>query len=113
MNTQAKISVEPAYDWPELIAFFLLLIGFVLAIGTSVVLNYVLISLAGLVFGRALVRWRKHHRFPTLLIVLGFLAGFLLGAFHTNRKLIVLLFVACILISYHLHKLGWISSEEI
>ena len=110
MNKRATLEIEPQEDWPELIAFILLVLGFVLSIGTSVVVNYILIILAGLAFGRTFSQYEKRWPFTTILIVLGFVGGFLLGAFHTDRKLILVLFALAVFVSYFIHRKGYIAS---
>jgi len=110
MNKRAKFKVEPQEDWPQMIACGLLIIGFILAIGTSVVLNYILIAFAGLIFGRTLATYEYKWPTTTLLIMVGFLGGFLLGAFRTDRRLIIVIFIVALVVSYFLHKNEIIST---
>jgi len=113
MNRRGALDTDPGHVWPEFVAGTFLLMGFVLAISTSVLVNYILITLAGLAFGRAFARYDQDVRFTTPLIVLGFTAGFLLGAFGTDLRAILLLFIGAGVTSYLLHQYGWVHSIEV
>lgn len=100
-----------AERWPEIIGISLLVIGFLFALTIgSPFLNYILSLLTGALAGRIL--YKKYHTqpiFPFILITIGFLLGFMLGAIKSNRILITILFIAGAYISYRAHKEGYLE----
>ena len=100
-------------DWPEIISFILLVIGFFVAIfADSAVIAYTLILLAGFMGGRIWFRIKLNMKVPWSIILMGFLVGFLLGSRYGDPKAIVLFYIFGIVISYYLHDTGIIKSLE-
>lgn len=97
-------------NWAEVFFVLLLLIGFLASITVrNVAVGYIIILCAGLMAGRVFAQTVKRQPlFPYFLIILGFLIGYLLGAYYLNKKIIILLFVIGIILSYIIHKKGWI-----
>ncbi len=97
MNLQA--------DWPETIAFFLLIIGLVFALFSgSLAILYTVCFLAGLLFGRMWYRFKKSQCIPIFLAVMAFFLGFILGGIWANLRIIALTLLAGILLGYWLHE---------
>lgn len=98
-------------SWAETFFIVLLLIGFFLALFlNSAVLAYLAITLAGFLAGRFVFRRRiSEPIFPFLLIMVGFLLGFMLGAVWANKFVIFILFIGAAVGSYYLHKEGYIE----
>lgn len=100
-------------DWPEIIGFLLLVIGFFISLGAdSAVIAYTLVFLAGLMGGRIWFRFKSDYKTPWSIILAGFLVGFMLGARYGNKTIIMLFFLVGIAFSYHLHDKGIIKSIE-
>lgn len=100
-------------DWAEVIGFFLLIIGFFLAaLAGSAVISYIVITLSGLMGGRVWYRIKENLKTPWVVILFGFLVGFVLGSFYGNKKIIILLYIVGIAISYYLHLEGYVRSLE-
>ena len=100
-------------DWAEVVAFILLVIGFFLASGSgSAVISYLIIFLAGMVAGRIWYRIRSNLKTAWAVILIGFLIGFVLGSFYGNKRIIVVLYLFGIFLSYYLHKEKYIKSIE-
>ena len=97
-------------QWAEIGFLFLLLVGFIFAISiNSAAIIYVVIFLAGVFAGRYyLSKIGRQPLFPFFLIIIGFLFGYMLGAFAANRKVVALLFVIGWIASHIAHKKGWI-----
>ena len=96
---------NPYEDWPETVAILVLALGFLLAVlARSMIFEYALILLAGLVFGRLLHRWKPHKKTALVLIILAFLMGYLLGGIWANRKLLIVLYGAGIYGGWMLEK---------
>ena len=100
-------------DWPEIIAFILLVIGFFVALGAgSAVIGYTLILLAGFMGGRIWFRVKQNLKIPWSIILMGFLVGFMLGSRYGDKRMIVIFYIFGIVISYYLHEKGIIKSLE-
>ncbi|TKJ17470.1 hypothetical protein CEE44_02965 [Candidatus Woesearchaeota archaeon B3_Woes] len=100
-------------DWPEVLAFVLLVIGFFSALGSgSAVIAYTLVLLAGLMGGRIWFRVKKGFKTPWVIILTGFLIGFMLGSRYGSNKIILLFYVFGIAISYYLHDREIIKSLQ-
>jgi hypothetical protein len=94
-------------NWAEFFFFVLLVIGFLFSLLTpSAVLSYGLIFAAGMMGGRLLYERKNKLGFPYYLMLIGFLIGYLLGAFYGNRNIMILLFVIGAFLSYYLHDSG-------
>lgn len=99
--------------WPEIISFFLLVIGFFVALGAgSAVIAYTLIMLAGFAGGRAWFRIKYRFKITWSIILLGFLVGFMLGARYGDRVIFFIFYILGIGISYYIHDKEIIKSVE-
>jgi|TARA_Y100000310_G_scaffold321540_1_gene379288 hypothetical protein len=91
--------------WVENILLFILVIGFIIAVLLfNPVLSYILLFLAG--FMAARIYYIKHAKEPILpfvLLILGFLFGYLVGGFWVSRVLALIMFGLGFGISYYLH----------
>ena len=100
-------------DWAEIVGFILLVTGFFISLfAGSAVIAYILIILAGMFGGRIWFRVRENLKTPWVIILLGFLIGFVIGSRYGNNWLIVLFYLFGISISYYLHDKGIIKSSE-
>lgn len=74
-------------DWAEIIGFFLLIIGFFIAtFAGSAVISYIVIILCGLMGGRVWYRIKSSYKTPWIVILFGFLVGFVLGSFMETGR---------------------------
>jgi len=99
-------------NWAEIIAFILLVVGFLFSLAApSAVLSYIIIFVAGMMGGRLIYERRKSMVFPYVLILIGFLVGYLIGSRYGygDWLVIVLLFVLGSILSYYLHEQGFIK----
>jgi hypothetical protein len=97
-------------NWAELFFFILIVIGFLFSLLTpSAVLSYALIFAAGMMGGRLLFERKGKLNFPYYLMLIGFLIGYLLGAYYGNRNVMILLFIIGAFLSYYLHDSGVIK----
>ena len=91
--------------WVENLVLFFLVIGFIIAVLMfNPVLSYVLIFSTG--FMAARVYYIKHAKepiFPFVLLILGFVLGYLIGGFWISRFLALIMFGLGFGISYYLH----------
>ena len=91
--------------WAETSTVVLLLVGFLLSILLfSATLSYLTVILAGLLSGRIFYLKRfKEPIFPFILMILGFLFGYLLGGFWVSRWVVVIFFAIAFGVSHYLH----------
>jgi len=98
------------HNWAEILAFILLIIGFIFSLAApSAVLSYLIIFFAGIMGGRLVYERKKSMVFPYILILIGFLIGYLIGSRYGNWLTTVILFVLGSILSYYLHEQGWIK----
>ncbi len=99
-------------DWAEVLAVALAVIGLILSVALrSALFTYLTALLAGFQAGRILyIKHLKEPIFPFLLIILGFLLGYLIGSVWANRVLVLILFTAVFWLSYKLHQKGIITT---
>jgi uncharacterized membrane protein YfcA len=101
-------------NWAEVCFVVLLLIGFFVSIAMpNPWINYFIIFLAGLLAGRWIYKKKgRQPLFPFFLIIVGFLFGYMLGAYplaRVNAKVIAILFIVGVIIGYYIHKKGYIK----
>ena len=92
-------------QWPEVFSLLFLFLGFVIAVTLrSPMLSYVTIILSGLVAGKTFYLKRfKEPILPFVLIIIGFLVGYLIGSFWVSRMASFILFIIFFALSYYLH----------
>ena len=92
-------------QWAEAFAITFIIIGFITSILIkSPTLSYISVFLAGLVAGR--IYYLKHQTEPILpfiLIIIGFLLGYIIGNIWTSRLWTLVFFALGFGISYYLH----------
>ena len=93
-------------EWPEAFAVFFAALGFIIAILLqSPYYSYLSILLAGFLSARLFyIKKPKEPILPFILIILGFLLGYLLGAIWVNRYVILISYALGFGISWYLHK---------
>lgn len=98
-------------NWVEIFFFIVMVIGLIVSLWAtsfSAVISYIVVFLSGMIGGR-LLYGRKHKlTFPYYIIIIGFLIGYVIGTYYGSRKVVIILFVLGVLLSYHLHKKGYI-----
>jgi len=96
-------------SWAEFFFFVLMIIGFIISIiAPSAVISYIVVFLSGMIAGRLLYDRKKKLIFPYYIILIGFIIGYVIGTYYGSRKVVIVLFVLGILLSYHLHNKGYI-----
>jgi hypothetical protein len=99
--------------WPEILSFFLLVIGFFIALGAgSAVIAYTLILLGGFMGGRTWFRIKPKMKIAWSIVLMGYLVGFMLGARYGDSLIFLVFYITGICISYYLHDKGIIKSLE-
>lgn len=94
-------------SWAEFFFFVLLVIGFIFSVfAPSAFLSYIMIFACGGMAGRLMYERKKKLQFPYYLIIVGFLIGYIIGAYYGNKIIILALFVLGGVLSYYLHDKG-------
>ena len=92
-------------QWAEISTLILIAVGFIVAVLLqNPALSYITIFLAGFLAGR--IYYIKHKRVPILpfvLMIVGFLFGYVIASFWVNRFLVLILFAIAAGVSYYLH----------
>lgn len=93
-------------QWVEVFTIVFVVAGFVLSVLLqSPLVTYVTLFLSGGLAGRVYhFKKRAEPILPFVLLILGFLAGYTLGNFWTNRLWGILIFIAGFWLSLQLHR---------
>ncbi len=98
-------------QWPELFALFFTLLGFIISVViTKPVLSYFAVFVSGLLAGRLYYIQRFKPTLPSVLIILGFLVGYVAGSFWVSRFWAIVFFLCGFALSYYIHINGIIVS---
>lgn len=92
-------------QWVEAFSLFFVVVGFIIAIGLSNPLfSYITVFLCGALAARFFYQKRyKEPILPFVLIIVGFLLGYLTGGFWVSRWWNLIFFVVGFALSYYLH----------
>jgi hypothetical protein len=100
--------------WVEIIFLTLLVIGFLFSLlAPSAVLSYLIIFAMGMICGRMIYFRKKSMVFPYVMIMVGFLIGYLIGSRYGNWLVIAVLFVLASILSYYLHEQGYVKDIKL
>jgi len=92
-------------NWMEIFFVIILVIGIIAAIIVpSNFVSYLTITVSGIAAGKIIYDRKNKVRFPYILIITGFIIGYVMGTYNASRQLILILFVLGALISYHVHE---------
>jgi len=91
--------------WAETLMVIFILVGFVVSLLlANVTVIYLIVLLSGFLAGRVIyIKKFKEPIFPFVLMIIGFLFGYLLGGFGASRFWIAVFFLGSLGISYYLH----------
>ncbi|MBU90435.1 hypothetical protein CMO94_02735 [Candidatus Woesearchaeota archaeon] len=98
-------------SWAEFFFFVLMVLGLLVSLWAtsfSAVISYIVVFLSGMIGGRLLYERKKQLTIPYYIILTGFLIGYVIGTYYGSRKVVIILFILGILLSYHLHNKGYI-----
>jgi hypothetical protein len=92
-------------EWVESFLIVFLALGFIISVLLkSPFYTYVSIFLSGFIGGRVYyIKRYKEPILPFILIIVGFLFGYLLGSLWVSRVVVVLFFALGFMLSYYLH----------
>ena len=92
-------------DWAEILTLFFILVGFFISVLLmNPFLSYLTVLLAGFLAGRIYyVKYQTEPILPFVLMIVGFLFGYVVGSIWVNRVWTLLIFVIAASGSYYLH----------
>jgi len=100
-------------DWGEYLMTIFLVIGLVLSVAIqNQTTSLIIIFLFGLLFGRFWFKKKQSLRYMLSLVVCSFASGYILGKLFGNTGPILVIFFLGMIISYYIHKKGWIQSVD-
>ena len=104
LGLRDKMSWNFQKNWPEILFLVLLIVGVVFSLAApSAVLSYLIVFCAGMMGGRLIYLNKTDMIFPYVLILVGFLIGYLIGARYGSWLVTVVLFMLGSIFSYYLH----------
>jgi len=92
-------------DFPEILTIIAIITGIIIALATpNRIILYATALIMGLLFGRLWHKYKKSQCVPLALVIIGFFLGYLLGGIYANIRIIAIMLLAGIIISYWLHE---------
>ena len=93
-------------QWPELFFVAFIVVGFIIAVALrNSIFSYFSVFCGGFLAARVYYQKKmKEPIFPFILIIIGFLVGYLIGGIWVSRLLILLFFALGFVISFYLHR---------
>ena len=104
-NKKGMLSGITGENWVEYFALLLIIVGFFLALSTgSAVISYFVMIFSGIIVARSACTFGQRFKTPLVIIVAGFLGGYLLGIQYGNRLVAFVLFILGYIFSIYVHK---------
>ena len=91
-------------NWMEFFFLALMIGGILIALASpSTFISYVIIFISGMFAGRLIYERKNKMQFPYIVIIAGFVIGYLIGIYYGSRRIAVALFVIGAILSYKLY----------
>jgi len=101
-------------NWAEFLFFVLLVLGFIISLAApSAVISYIMIFVVGIMSGRLIYERKNKLMFPYAMIIVGFIIGYILGAYYGNKMTILTLYFLGMFIGYQIYEKGVIHDLKI
>ena len=82
----------------------IMIIGVIVALSApSAVISYAIIFISGIFAGRLVYERKNKIQLPYLMIIAGFVIGYLIGVYYGSRRIAIALFVIGAILSYQLY----------
>ena len=92
-------------NWMEFFFLVLMIIGVFIALtAPSAMISYFIMFISGMFAGRLMYERQHKIGLPYLIIIAGFVIGYLLGAYYGNKGILISLFIIGALITYKLYE---------
>lgn len=97
----------------EWFAAGLMIIGVLIAvIVPSAVISYIIMLLFGIFTGRIMVKIHHKEHMPYILMLGGFVIGYLLGVYYGSRLIVLVSFIVGVYIGNYLYKKGILKDSS-
>jgi hypothetical protein len=97
-------------NWPEIMTIIFAVFGAILSVFIpSAALNYATSLLIGFVIGRTYFQVRKDYVMPYVIIMCGFVIGYLFMPRYGSWQISLFLIFASVVLTYYLHEKGHIK----
>ena len=94
-------------NWTEFFFFIVMIIGLFVALAApSAVVSYAIVFLCGTIAGRLIYEVKDGIKLPYLIIIAGFVLGYLIGVYYGSRTIVIALFVISSILTYKLYEKG-------
>jgi len=104
LNKRASGHVPFFWNWAEMFFMVLLIAGLILGIfSPSAVITYLMAFFTGFMAGRLMYERKHNLKAPYMLIVIGFIIGYVLGTFYGSKIITLILFIGGYIVSYQLY----------
>ena len=102
------MAIKLEEQWAEALTILFLALGFVIAVLLqSALFTFLSVIIAGFLSARVYYLKRfSEPTFPFILVIVGFLVGYLLGSFWASRLWVLVFFALSFALSYYLHLKG-------
>ena len=106
------MALDVKEDWVEVLLLVFIVIAFVfVAASPSALSAYVLALLSGALFGGYWWHFRAKPRLPFVIIIIGFVAGWLVGMLSGNKLFSIVMFYIGMAVGYAIHKQGIVRAR--
>jgi len=98
--------IFPLYkNWMEFWFLVIMAVGILIAlVAPSAVISYVISFIAGMFAGRVIYERNGKIQFPYLMIIAGFVIGYLIGVYYGSKRVVIILFIIGVILSYKLYE---------
>ena len=81
-----------------------MVIGVLVALSApSAIISYAIIFISGIFAGRLVHERKNKIQLPYLMVIAGFVIGYLIGVYYGSRRVVIVLFVAGAIFGYKLY----------
>ncbi len=100
-------------NWMEFWFFVLMIIGVLIALAApSAFISYIIIFISGIFAGRVIYDRKNKIQFPYFMIIIGFVIGYLIGAYYGSIRVVVALFVIGAIFGYKIYDKGLLKDTR-
>lgn len=98
------------YRWLELLAIFMLLVGYIIGGNVNNNLSAIVISIiAGVLMGGFVYTEHEDHFVPALFVSAGFIVGYIMGNKVSSDLLLMSAFTVSLAVTYYIYLEGYLD----
>lgn len=96
--------------WVETLFVSVLITGFIISlVAPSAAISYIMIFFCGMMVGKMWHQGKRQIKAPTVLVIVGFVIGYILGVRYGSWKVVLVMFFIGTYLSYWLHNEGYLK----